>query len=890
MAQHEKHGLGWMKHERWGKACVKERRKMVEREAESCSWYGGLGMVQHGLSARSVALAPGTYKWRHDQVLAVVVEMVQQEVMRSREKGADVEGCRWESAVDPGSGSCYFVVVVSVLPAWGWGTYESKCSCCMWRNMCHCWPTLTDHIKVEGQKRDDAEEDPEIVAQSLLTTATAVSTIPNLQQRDVNSIAQGMTNITGNLLSSWTNDESGQLNANQMNKTFSQVEATFEIVGSTMTERMVPGGAANIFNSSIHTFLVKVASGSSPGDLEWETADVKASVPNNTNNNNNNDPAMSSPSTTPLTVMTYKKSPFTWDNSSAFMDSAVVQLQVGSAVSMAHSKVTLTLDSRPIRIRGPQARVVRSTAQSTCTRCWLVLKFLVPSRDTSVALDILNTSWFEKPITVYFLNGEFSGSKPVFQQNFTVFPLNLTEHTLTSSATPIDASGVESTEAPDTSGVESTETPDNMSVTAKQEPQNEHFLPGPYERLFVKKTLVKAGLSYFFIEHADNKSSIHTIIRMFQCYTRNPYTGQWSSNNIQTQPSQSTDTTSCLLDKDTFPDNIESPRITISASLFLPNTIDFNTVWAKFDLTNNAAVFGTVITIVCTYILLGLWVRRADVRDHKKWKILPLKDNLVEHEYMYLISFTTGLIQHAGTESNAFFHLQFEKGNTGARKLDNGYYKGFDRADTRMFVFSIPSYLGKPTKIRIWHDDSGIGHKGSWFVDEIRLFDIQLDELSIFEIRSWLAVEYGDQSISRTVPVSNVEKTERLQRLLPNNIKEGLSNSHLWMSIFMRVSTSRFTRLERLSVCVCLLFLMMITNAMFFGLQSRIDTGISETGVAQYFSARFRTGHSTSPGSSSPSVFCHRDFLPFSTAWNGVLSKQRDGSFAFSCHLASTSF
>uniref|UniRef100_UPI00358F4A9D uncharacterized protein n=1 Tax=Myxine glutinosa TaxID=7769 RepID=UPI00358F4A9D len=32
MVQHGKHGLGWMKHERWGKAFVKERRKMVERE------------------------------------------------------------------------------------------------------------------------------------------------------------------------------------------------------------------------------------------------------------------------------------------------------------------------------------------------------------------------------------------------------------------------------------------------------------------------------------------------------------------------------------------------------------------------------------------------------------------------------------------------------------------------------------------------------------------------------------------------------------------------------------------------------------------------------------------------------------------------------------------
>ncbi len=133
MVQHGKHGLGWMKHERWGKACVKERRKMVEREVrrkeeegryvkavgqaqqgawtrwegvrvrmlkwqeiwrmepillnfllwatydvlpspvnlrlwgllqeERCYLCGGVGTVQHALSACSVALAAGQYRW-----------------------------------------------------------------------------------------------------------------------------------------------------------------------------------------------------------------------------------------------------------------------------------------------------------------------------------------------------------------------------------------------------------------------------------------------------------------------------------------------------------------------------------------------------------------------------------------------------------------------------------------------------------------------------------------------------------------------------------------------------------------------------------------------------------------------------------------------------------
>ena len=38
-------------------------------------------MMQHALSACSVALEAGRYRWQHYQVMAVVVEVVQQEVM-----------------------------------------------------------------------------------------------------------------------------------------------------------------------------------------------------------------------------------------------------------------------------------------------------------------------------------------------------------------------------------------------------------------------------------------------------------------------------------------------------------------------------------------------------------------------------------------------------------------------------------------------------------------------------------------------------------------------------------------------------------------------------------------------------------------------------------------
>ena len=53
------------------------------------------------------------------------------------------------------------------------------------------------------------------------------------------------------------------------------------------------------------------------------------------------------------------------------------------------------------------------------------------------------------------------------------------------------------------------------------------------------------------------------------------------------------------------------------ASFFVPpNTINFNTVFDKFaNLGDNAAVFSTVIVVLCLYFIPLLFLRRLDKKD-----------------------------------------------------------------------------------------------------------------------------------------------------------------------------------------------------------------------------------------------------------------------------------
>ena len=55
--------------------------------------------------------------------------------------------------------------------------------------------------------------------------------------------------------------------------------------------------------------------------------------------------------------------------------------------------------------------------------------------------------------------------------------------------------------------------------------------------------------------------------------------------------------------------------MSFASSFFVaPNTIDFSTVFSKFDITN-ASVYGTLIALLLLWILALVWARRKDNQD-----------------------------------------------------------------------------------------------------------------------------------------------------------------------------------------------------------------------------------------------------------------------------------
>ncbi|XP_070533290.1 polycystin-1-like protein 2 isoform X1 [Ptychodera flava] len=261
-----------------------------------------------------------------------------------------------------------------------------------------------------------------------------------------------------------------------------------------------------------------------------------------------------------------------------------------------------------------------------------------------------------------------------------------------------------------------------------------------------------------------------------------------------------------------------------------PNSIDFGTVFKKFeDLGSNAAVFSTVISVLVVYFICVFFARRADKSDRLRWATLPLKDNDARHGFSYKISVYTGISRGAGTRSKVKFLLSGDNDDTGVRSLEDGQRKVFDRSSLMNFVMTTRLSLGSLTYLRIWHDNSGKGSDASWFLDKVCVLDLQTGQRYFFICNRWLAVEEDDGMVDRLLPVSGKDEVTQFQYLFASTAKKDLTDGHLWFSTLSRPTRSTFTRVQRLSCCLSLLYTTMIANCMWYRTEQNVQVnfGIS---------------------------------------------------------------
>lgn len=192
-----------------------------------------------------------------------------------------------------------------------------------------------------------------------------------------------------------------------------------------------------------------------------------------------------------------------------------------------------------------------------------------------------------------------------------------------------------------------------------------------------------------------------------------------------------------------------------------------------------------------------------------------LSDNTQEG-YVYEISVQTGMWRGYGTTANIGLIIYGEDGVTPTLPLSDPELNKifFARGSINNFTLSVPESLGNLVKIKIWHDNSG--KSPSWFFSQVQIVDVQTGERWHFLGNRWLAVEKGSGQIELEIKTADKREISGFKNLFYSRTARSLGDGHLWLSVFTRAPHNTFTRCQRLTCCLSILFATLITNAMFY--------------------------------------------------------------------------
>ena len=203
---------------------------------------------------------------------------------------------------------------------------------------------------------------------------------------------------------------------------------------------------------------------------------------------------------------------------------------------------------------------------------------------------------------------------------------------------------------------------------------------------------------------------------------------------------------------------------------------------------------------------------------------LPKLVTIVEGgSYYYDIVIGTGVWKNSGTTANVTMTIKGEINELNQVLLqsqgDSQYV--FARGSINGFILITNESLGPLKEVTLEHDNAG--ENPSWFVETVTIRDRQTEEQWTFPINRWLAVEKEDGVIEVTV---NNKSGTTFSSQVRSRFGRKTADSHLWMSVFGKPCSSTFTRVQRASCCLSVLFSAMIANAMFYNIGGESEGAI----------------------------------------------------------------
>ena len=151
------------------------------------------------------------------------------------------------------------------------------------------------------------------------------------------------------------------------------------------------------------------------------------------------------------------------------------------------------------------------------------------------------------------------------------------------------------------------------------------------------------------------------------------------------------------------------------------------------------------------------------------------------------------------------------------------------RGSVDKFIVSLSPSLGTLHHAYVWHDN--YGDSPSWFLDYIIVKDKETETEWKMACNQWFSPHKDDGSIFRKLLVERTNsQLPGFQQAFRSKLSESLYETHLWMSSVTKRPGNSFTRAQRVTCCLCLVFTAMLANATFYNLGGEVESSTIRIG------------------------------------------------------------
>ncbi|CAK8688259.1 unnamed protein product [Clavelina lepadiformis] len=265
------------------------------------------------------------------------------------------------------------------------------------------------------------------------------------------------------------------------------------------------------------------------------------------------------------------------------------------------------------------------------------------------------------------------------------------------------------------------------------------------------------------------------------------------------------------------------PSLLGSKLLVFPNKLDYNEIssnmWQRF--LENPIVFSMLFVLYSLYGLGLIWARSKDRQVEAEDLYVEVPDNSPFDKYRYIVTIFTGSRRNSGTSAVVCLRLVGKMATSSAHVIQH-HTKILNRGSVKSFLITTSDCLGDISAIRLWHDNGG--HSPEWYEVVTAQLEVFLQRVVVRDLEKnhcwfFLCNRWFKHVIDHVVPAACTKDLHNTRTLFPLRLENYLRDRYLWYAFYGMRPWQRHVmgRIERLSCCLMITLMIMLTTLMFHG-------------------------------------------------------------------------